>query len=157
MQDKKIGSIYKMQLADDRFAYCQIIACHSLMGYLVRVFRYCESAEIDLNQVSKLEALFPPVFVGVAMAVRSKNWVLLGKSPVVQEKIPLFRSSNAAQLDDKDDSWSIWDGSTFTARRRLTEVETKLETRSIWGYLALNERIVKVLETEGAPREENFD
>jgi hypothetical protein len=141
MQDQKIGSIYKIDLGDDCFAYCQIIAFNSQMGYLVRVFKYRGIFESDVEEIIDSGELFPPVFVGVAMALRSKNWVRIKKLKISEEEIPFFRASNAAQLDINDDSWRIWDGNSYSPPRRLSESEKALETCSVWGYLALNERI----------------
>ena len=140
-----IGDVYEIRLSNLEYAYATVIAYHDLMGYLIRVFRYRGKQKLSVDEFVHLDELFAPVFCNFKAGLKDHSWRLLAKRAITAEPMPRFRATSALVLDINDDSWAIWDGEHFREKGKLSEKDKDLEEWSVWGHLAIDQRILNAV------------
>jgi hypothetical protein len=85
--------------------------------------------------------MFPPVFVGLLPAIRSKRWKIIGNSPVENFQVPQFRMTFGVSPGVHHD-WKIWNGTQNIHIGDLLLQYQNLELLLVWGAEGLEDRIM---------------
>jgi hypothetical protein len=136
----KLGDFFAIPLPGGRHAYCQYVHWNEQMGYLVRVLDRITTGSANVSELANAGDMFPPVFVGLRVSVRSGRWTCIGNLPVKDFSFPLFRDTGATKPGVYD-SWWLWDGQNERFIGKLPKDLFNLERRTVWGDELLEERI----------------
>jgi hypothetical protein len=110
------------------------------LGYLVKVFgKVTDDRLTSVEELQGVDAMFPPVFVGLRASVRTGRWTFIGRLPVQDFTFPRFRSTYGTKPGTYDD-W-IWDGAHREFVGRLPPELRPLEIKLVWGDELLEDRI----------------
>jgi hypothetical protein len=139
----KIGNCYIIPLGDGKYAYCQYVHRHELLGALIRVFDRTTAQPLSSSEeLRDAGTMFPPVFVGLYASVNSGRWKYLGYLPVGNFEFPKFRTLVGGPLKPGTyENWWIWDGKGDHFIGKLPTKLRSLELQLVWGDELLEERI----------------
>lgn len=139
----KIGDCVVIPLPDGRYAYGQYVHYDrvSQYGYMVRVFDLITDEIVSPARLQSRKLLFPPVFVSLESALKSRRWRIIGALPVENFSYPLFRACPEKEAGVHHD-WELWDGEAMQFLGKLPDKFRDLECVGIWGAEILEERIM---------------
>jgi hypothetical protein len=142
-QTLTIGDCLLIPLPDGRFAYGQYVFQESGVvghGILVKIFDLITDEVVPVERLQSVGELFPPVFVGLNVPLRSGRWKKIGNLPVKNFKYPKFKYTLGTKPGKYND-WSIWDGEKHTFVGTLKPEQRYLEYLCVWGDELIEERI----------------
>jgi hypothetical protein len=139
----KIGDIFEISLSDDRKAYGHYVFSDKNNGPIICVFdKITKKNNIIINELVDGNPLFPPVITGLAAAIRSGIWRIIGNIPVTNFVYPKFVSTLWDQKSGEASMWFVWDGEKYTKiGKSLTEELKILEFLVVWSPYDIVERI----------------
>lgn len=137
-----IGDYLAIPLPDGRSAYGQYVYFHPLYATLVRILDIISSSEAPMGELDSAGDLFPPVFVGINVALRMKLWRIVGRAQPKAFVFPLFRCRQGLERQPGTyNDWLLWDGESYK-RQGLLPVEYRgLEYLVGWSSDGLEKRI----------------
>jgi hypothetical protein len=111
------------------------------MGCLVRIFSLTTVKALSCaEELRACGEMFPPVFVGLPVSVRTGRWKYIGSMPAGNFLFPLFRATSATKPGTYE-NWWIWDGEKDRFVGKLPKKLRSLEHKVVWGDELLEERI----------------
>ena len=138
----KVGHIFKSPAGKGKHAYGQY--CYDCRrGSMIRIFDIVTDREMDLEEITKRELMFPPIFVGLPAAIREGVWELVGFQELKDFKVPLFKTSLFAPAE-KDNTWFVIDVTTDKTIKKGSRVPwryRKLERAGTWSAYDVIKRI----------------
>ena len=105
----KVGDVYKIQLADQKWAYGQY-AFRDKHGPILRIFNQISTTEIPVSSLDTSQLLFKPIIMGLAAAVRGGLFQKMGFLPVKAFQHPGFISTFYDEKTGKASIWFLWNG-----------------------------------------------
>lgn len=141
----KIGDVYSFKLPNGQFGYARYLFNHPKMSKLVEIKAVIDDGSASLADVLAAPRLFPPVFVGLNVAVRLGFWRKIGSSAVCDFQFPRFRRSLRGLMrfpeEGSYDDWEIWDGSAYSRIGKLSKEYEGLEFIAVWSSDLLEDRV----------------
>lgn len=138
----EIGDVVEIPLPSGRYAYGQYLGLErGGNGPLLRVFdRKSDERVQSVTDLDGVGDMFPPVLVGLAFAIRSRRWKVVGRLPTPPVATPVFRAT-LGDRPGKYDDWRIIYPDKTERVGVLPDELRHLEILQVWPPQALEDRI----------------
>jgi hypothetical protein len=139
----RVGDIIKIPLTNERYAYGQYVFKDPKNGPLLKIFNLItDKAEVNFDELTELDSLFPPIITGISRAVSVGMWQVVGKRPITNFVYPQFISSLWDNKTNRVINWFLWDGREYIKiGGELPEEYKKLEYLIVWSPYDVVHRI----------------
>jgi hypothetical protein len=137
----KVGDIFEIPLSEGRKAFGHYLY-FSKKGPLVQIYNIITEKDIEIQEITKAEPLFPPVITGLHAAIKAKMWRVIGHIAVVDFVHPFFVSTLYNEKTGKAGLWFLWDGQKdVRIGSILPEKYKNLEFLIVWNPKNIERRI----------------
>ena len=141
----EVGDVFRIPLGDGNFGFAQYVMADfdrpNSHGHLLRIFALRNGPSPSEEELFASGDAFPPMYVGLPMAIRKAGWEKILHCPVVDFAYPTFRYCPPMEKG-VNDGWFLWDGSEMKPIGKLPLELRKLNLLCIVGPLVVVRRLL---------------